>query len=204
MKKLYVKKLGIILAVSISMLSLTACGSQAEETAPATEEAPAADTETDAAADDTQNVETPDTEASGTDTENVTEANTEETTDGETNGELDNFSVDMNTVKDFAQKIQLAVADKSLEELAALMIFPNYVSVYDEQDGNVATSDEFLAIDGSRIFTDELVASIANADLESLQPSMAGFFLTDKDSSDAPGINFSINDGELKITGINY
>lgn len=143
------------------------------------------------------------------DTGTTVEAGGEAAADGaETENEdigLKNFDVADSDAKAFAQQIQKAVADKDMEALADLMVFPNYVSIYDKNDGLVKTREDFIAIGADKIFTEAFVASIANADLDDLGASMAGFTLYSKDDSTAPGLTFSMTESnELKITGINY
>lgn len=130
---------------------------------------------------------------------------TEETAgnDSAVSGGIENFDVSKEEVTDFAKKIQKAVAAQDMEALAELMTFPNYISSYEEKDGMVDTKEEFLQISKDRIFTRELMDSIANADIDHWEASMAGFVLVSKDNNTAPSISFGISGGELKITGFN-
>lgn len=130
---------------------------------------------------------------------------TEETAgnDSAVSGGIENFDVSKEKVTDFAKKIQKAVAAQDMEALAELMTFPNYISSYEEKDGMVDTKEEFLQISKDRIFTRELMDSIANADIDHWEASMAGFVLVSKDNNTAPSISFGISGGELKITGFN-
>lgn len=118
--------------------------------------------------------------------------------------DLDNFSVDSIAVRAFAEKVQAAVKNEDLEALSSLMAFPNYVSIYTQNNGMVKSEKEFLSLGKEKIFTDQLKASIANADLDALKPSMAGFVLVSADDGSAPGITFGIQNGELEIVGMNY
>ena len=111
----------------------------------------------------------------------------------------DNFAVSGEAAKEFAEKIQKAAADRNLEALAELTEFPVYVGLPDV--GVVETKEDFLAIGAENIFTDELVASVEAADIENLQPSMAGFSLS---HGGRANINFGVVDGELAVQGINY
>lgn len=172
------RKTGVLLAACVVMGSLAACGAKTDAELSASEE-PASVVE---------NLQT--------------ETNTEE--DGEVSGGIENFDVDAAQAKEYAQKVQKTVADKDIEALADLMTFPNYVSIYEEKEGMVNTREEFLAIGKDRIFTKELIDSVANADLDNFTASMAGFQIVSKDDTRAPGISFGINDGELRINGINY
>ncbi len=132
----------------------------------------------------------------------VPEAGSEEQTEetAESEGKYkDNFEVSEEEAKEFAEKIQKATADKDPEALARLTAFPVYVGLPDA--GAVETKEEFLAIGADALFTDELMASVAAADIDSLRPSMAGFSISDGGSAN---INFGVVDGALSVTGINY
>lgn len=112
----------------------------------------------------------------------------------------DNFSVDEEAASAFAEKIQAVVADKDLEGLADLMMFPNYVGFPDEA-AFVDTREEFLDLGADRVFTEELMTEIRTADTTALQPSQAGFVLS---ASGCPNIVFGVAEGHLAIVGINY
>ena len=58
-----------------------------------------------------------------------------------------------------------------------------------------------MALGSERIFTDDLLTEIAQADLSDLPPSKAGFILS---STGRPNIVFSVSGGQLAIVGINY
>lgn len=114
-------------------------------------------------------------------------------------GYEDNFTVDGEAVKRFAEKIKKATADKDIVALAELTAFPVYVGLPDA--GVVETKEDFIAIGADVLFTDELVASVEAADIENFQPSMAGFSVA---GSENANINFGVADGVLAINGINY
>ncbi|MGP8309558.1 hypothetical protein ACG0Z4_01615 [Enterocloster aldenensis] len=114
-------------------------------------------------------------------------------------GYEDNFTVDGEAVKQFAEKIKKATADKDIVALAELTAFPVYVGLPDA--GVVETKEDFIAIGADVLFTDELVASVGAADIENFQPSMAGFSVA---GSENANINFGVADGVLAINGINY
>lgn len=115
-------------------------------------------------------------------------------------GYEDNFSVDSAAAAEFAEKIKTAVAEQNLEALAELASFPLYVGFVDESVF-ANTREEFLALGADRIFTPEMVDSVAAADNSNLSPIMAGFSLS-KDGK--PNIIFGVMDGQLKIVGMNY
>lgn len=111
----------------------------------------------------------------------------------------DNFAVDADAAKAFAQRIQEAVAAKDLTALADLTAFPVYVGLPDVDV--VSTREDFLALGADAVFTQSLLDAVKNADLDNFQPSMAGFSLS---SGSTTGINFGVANGVLGITGINY
>ncbi len=122
-----------------------------------------------------------------------------ETVMGETYYE-DNFAVPAEAAAAFGEQILEAVAQKNPEKLADLTGFPVYVGL---EEGIIAeTREDFLALGADRLFTEELINSVAAADLTQLTPSMAGFFLSDE--TGRPNIIYSVQDGTLKISGINY
>lgn len=132
-------------------------------------------------------VETPETETK-------TETKAAQTKDYE-----DNFAVDNQAAKEFAEKIKNAAAEKDLEALAELTVFPVYVGLPDV--GVVATKEDFLKLGAETVFTEGLLQSVEHSDIEHLQPSMAGFSVSDGGTAN---INFGVSDGELGINGINY
>ena len=111
----------------------------------------------------------------------------------------DNFAVDSEAAKEFAEKVKDATARKDLEALADLTAFPVYVGLPGVDV--VETKEDFLKLGAENVFTDELTESVKNADIENLQPSMAGFPISD---GRIASINFSVVDGALAINGINY
>lgn len=112
----------------------------------------------------------------------------------------DNFAVDTAAAAEFGGKIKEAVAAQDIEKLADLTAFPVYVGVIG--DGTVVeTREDFIALGADALFTEEMTASIAGADENSLNPSKAGFTLYSGDG--APSITFGVQDGKLGISGIN-
>lgn len=113
----------------------------------------------------------------------------------------DNFAVDNEAVVAYAQKIKEAVAAADLEALADLTGFPVYVG-FPEEGLVVETREDFIALGGDRVFTQDLMDSVAAADENALSPSMAGFSLSD--GVGKANVNFGVQDGKLAINGINY
>lgn len=110
----------------------------------------------------------------------------------------DNFAVDTAAAEEFAQKVKDAAAAKDLEGLADLTAFPVYVGL--PGVGGVETREDFLKLGAEAVFTQELMESLA-ADIDNLQPSMAGFVISNGGTAN---INFGVRDGVLAISGINY
>ncbi len=114
-------------------------------------------------------------------------------------GYEDNFSVDSKAAKEFAEKVKAAAAEKDLDALADLTAFPVYVGL--PNVGVIETKEDFLKLDAETVFTEELLKSIEMADIEDLQPSMAGFSISDGSTAN---VNFGVADGVLAINGLNY
>ena len=112
----------------------------------------------------------------------------------------DNFSVDAAAVQSFGEDIQSALADQDLQRLADLAAYPLYVGL-PEGGEFLGSQEDFMALGSERIFTDDLLTEIAQADLSDLPPSKAGFILS---STGRPNIVFSVSGGQLAIVGINY
>lgn len=111
----------------------------------------------------------------------------------------DNFAVDSIAAKEFAEKVQAVTAEKDLEGLAALTSFPVYVGL--PGVGGVETKEDFLKLGADAVFTEELMQSVETADIDNLQPSKAGFPISDGGTAN---ILFGVVDGVLAIRGINY
>lgn len=163
---------------------------ETEERAGAQEAGAVSEQENDTAIQETQEQET--------DTEGAQDS----AQDAEASGDYeDNFAVDTATAAAFGRKIKEAVADKDIEKLADLTIFPVYVGLT-EEGAIVETREDFIALGAEALFTEEMVNSIEGADESGLSPSMAGFTLYSEDG--APSITFGVQEGKLGIKGINY
>lgn len=187
------KKMRVLVMAVVVGLAVTGCGSGSGkgQTEPAVS---VQETETEKSAD-----ETGDLTKAGSQAESA-ETSTAVTEENGTAGYKDNFDVDSAAAQAFAEKVQAAVADRDLEALADLTAFPVYVGL-PEVDGGVESREEFINLGADQVFTPELVASVAAADLSDLSPSMAGFVLSDGGSAN---IIFGVSDGVLAIKGINY
>lgn len=124
---------------------------------------------------------------------------TAENNEQNTEGYEDNFAVDSEAAKEFAGKVKAAAGKKDLEALAELTAFPVYVGLPDVYV--VETKEDFLKLGSETVFTEGLLQSVEQADIDNLQPSMAGFSISDGGTAN---INFGVVDGTLAINGINY
>lgn len=225
------KKLTVLLLIATMGMSMAACGKGAEgalttQSGNVLEEGPTRNTDNaevavngDAASSNTE--ETPEAkesdavggtdsaddtttdesfEADEIDTAKETDAADENAAGEDQAAYADNFAVDTEAAASFADKIKVVMAAKDLEALADLTNFPMYAGFADGGVG-VETREAFIELGADRIFTDEMVTSIANADGSNLSPSMAGFSLTE---SGKPNVIFSVVNGKLAITGMNY
>ena len=111
----------------------------------------------------------------------------------------DNFSVDSEAAKEFAQMVQDATVKRDLEGLAELTSFPVYVGLTGVH--GIETKEAFLSLGADQVFTEELVKSVEAADIGNMQPSKAGFSISNGGTAN---INFGVVNGVLAITGINY
>ncbi len=111
----------------------------------------------------------------------------------------DNFAVDSKAAETFAQKVKDAVSAKDLDALAELMAFPVYVDLADVNV--VETREDFLNLGAETVFTDALLKSVETAAIDNLQPSMAGFSISDGGTAN---IIFGVSGGALAVSGINY
>lgn len=203
------KKRWILLATAVMVLSLTGCGQEKEKSnnvAPETgtllesgeseteqSQEQAAQQEAAAATEPADQEQTDQDPAADT-----TEGAQQEAAAG--GSWEDNFAVDTAAAAEFGGKIKEAVAAQDIEKLADLTTFPVYVGVIG--DGTVVEKrEDFIALGADALFTEEMMASIAGADENSLNPSKAGFTLYSGDG--APSITFGVQDGKLGISGIN-
>lgn len=201
------RKVMVMAAVMGMTMALTACGQKEEVIAPETEVSAEAEAE-ETVEEETEEVvtEEPAAEESveeepATEEPAVEEPVAEESAeDTQTAGYEDNFAVNAEAAAEFAGKIQAAVAAKDLEALAELTSYPTYIG-FTDGSVTVASKEELLELGAERIFTPELMESVAGADVGALEPSMAGFSVS-KDGK--PNIIFGVTDGALGIKGMNY
>ena len=185
------KQIAILLALTTMMIA--GCGSNTKNADSQTEVSTSTETTDEASSDETDTEETD---------SNSGETAKEAADPGDGNYE-DNFAVSHEAAVDFAEKIKSAVAAKDQEALADLVNYPVYIGFKDEGQ-TVDTKEDFMKLDASELFTDDLLNAVANADESEdvLSPSMAGFNLYSNDAS--ASLTFSVQDGKLGVTGINY
>lgn len=209
------KKIMTVMAICAVSLAATACGSNTQETT-------AAETTTEAAADESTDAE--ETLAEGEDASETEgeESEAAETTKADLSNvdpqealgpgafdenesvaleENQNFSdLENSDYKGFASQIVQAVTAKDMNALADLMHYPVYISFVKDNDGVVSDKDSFLALDPEMVFDSALVEAVQAADLEALEPSMAGVVI----GEDTPNVIINSSDGTLGIVGMNY
>lgn len=193
-----VKQIAILLALTTMMIA--GCGSNTKNADSQTEVSTSTETTDEASSDETDTEETDSN--SGETANEATDSQQEAADPGDGNYE-DNFAVSHEAAVDFAEKIKSAVAAKDQEALADLVNYPVYIGFKDEGQ-TVDTNEDFMKLDASELFTDDLLNAVANADESEdvLSPSMAGFNLYSNDAS--ASLTFSVQDGKLGVTGINY
>lgn len=192
------KQIAILLALTTMVIA--GCGSNTKNADSQTEISTSTETTDEASSDETDTEETDSN--SGETANEATDSQQEAADPGDGNYE-DNFAVSHEAAVDFAEKIKSAVAAKDQEALADLVNYPVYISFKDEGQ-TVDTKEDFMKLDASELFTDDLLNAVANADESEdvLSPSMAGFNLYSNDAS--ASLTFSVQDGKLGVTGINY
>lgn len=106
--------------------------------------------------------------------------------------------LEQSEIKPFAEKVQKAVADKDMEALAGLCVYPVYVSLGEGQGEEIADESAFLKMDAGQIFTESLLKEIADTDVDTLEQFGAGVIMGEENS-----IIFNNVDGQAAITSIN-
>lgn len=101
----------------------------------------------------------------------------------------------------FGESLQAVIGERKMEDMAALLSYPCYLGI---DDGVVVEDEEqFLALDADKVFTDELVNAVVNADLDAIEVSEAGYVVGDPAGKPNVIIGLDSN-GTMGITGINY
>lgn len=91
----------------------------------------------------------------------------------------------------------LAVESKDMTALSSCVEYPVYVGIDDGVE--VKNADDFMKLDASKIYTDELMKGIETTDLMTIDKSEAGVVLGDADN----GHTVIVNAEDGCITGIN-
>lgn len=198
------KKILMMAAVCVLALSITACGSgngqetSAAETVETEAEGTAADADAAAETPEGTEAETTKPDLSKVDPKEALGPGAFDT--DEDSEEMKNYEALLDSdYQGFAEQVVAVFEGKDMEALADLMHYPSYVSCVEENSGIVTDRETLLGQDPDKIFDDALVASLKEADLEQLEPLVAGIVIGD----DTFNVVFNIRDGKLGITGIN-
>ena len=193
------RKLAVLGTAIMAAAAITACSGKDAKTTTAAEVVTQADT--------TAGVTDGETEDAGaaSDSETAAESQSSESASQEAAllEEAEDVShagaeLEQSEIKPFAEKVQKAVADKDMEALAGLCVYPVYVSLGEGQGEEIADESAFLKMDAGQIFTESLLKEIADTDVDTLEQFGAGVIMGEENS-----IIFNNVDGQAAITGIN-
>lgn len=193
------RKLAVLGTAIMAAAAITACSGKDAKTTTAAEVVTQADT--------TAGMTDGETEDAGaaSDSETAAESQSSESTSQEAAllEEAEDVShagaeLEQSEIKPFAEKVQKAVADKDMEALAGLCVYPVYVSLGEGQGEEIADESAFLKMDAGQIFTESLLKEIADTDVDTLEQFGAGVIMGEENS-----IIFNNVDGQAAITGIN-
>ena len=176
----------LMVSTLIAAASMTACSSQPSETTTA---------ETTAAESTQESSDASETTTAG-------EKETAQTTDADY-AEDETLSEKEITelYRGFARSLQSIIANKNMNDLAELLVYPSYIGI---DDGIVVNNrTEFMALDADKVFTDALIEAVKTADVSSTELTKAGFIVGDP--SGKPAVTFGLDkEGSIGITAINY
>ena len=171
----------LMVSTLIAAASMTACSSQPSETTAA------------------ESTQANDTSAESSD---AREKETAQTTDAD-HAEDETLSEKEITelYRGFARSLQSIIANKNMNDLAELLVYPSYIGI---DDGIVVNNrTEFMALDADKVFTDALIEAVKTADVSSTELTKAGFIVGDP--SGKPAVTFGLDkEGSIGITAINY
>lgn len=192
------RKLAVLGTAIMAAAAITACSGKDAKTTTAAEVVTQSDT--------TDGVTDGETEAdTASDSETAAESQSSESASQEAAllEEAEDVShagaeLEQSEIKPFAEKVQKAVADKDMEALAGLCVYPVYVSLGEGQGEEIADEAAFLKMDADKIFTESLLKEIADTDVDTLEQFGAGVIMGGENS-----IIFNNVDGQAAITGIN-
>ncbi|MCD7991927.1 MAG: hypothetical protein LUK37_09175 [Clostridia bacterium] len=201
------RKLAVLGTAIMAAAAITACSGKDAGTTTAADVVTQADT-----AGEAVNGETGDAGAASETAADIQEADSQEANSREADSgsqeaalleEAEDVShagaeLEQSAIKPFVQKVQKAVTDKDMEELAGLCAYPVYVSLGEGQGEEIDDEAAFLKMDAGRIFTESLLKEIADTDVDTLEQFGAGVIMGEENS-----IIFNNVDGQAAITGIN-
>lgn len=101
----------------------------------------------------------------------------------------------------FAKSLQSIIDTKNMNDLAELLVYPSYIGI----DNGITVNNraEFMALDENKIFTEELINAVKNADVASTELTEDGFVIGDP--SGKPSVTFSLDkEGSIGITRVDY
>ena len=177
----------LMVSTLIAAASMTACSSQPSETT---------------AAESTQENDISAESSDASETTTAGEKETAQTTDADY-AEDETLSEKEITelYRGFARSLQSIIANKNMNDLAELLVYPSYIGI---DDGIVVNNrTEFMALDADKVFTDALIEAVKTADVSSTELTKAGFIVGDP--SGKPAVTFGLDkEGSIGITGINY
>ena len=176
----------LMVSTLIAAASMTACSSQPSETTTA---------ETTTAESTQEN----DTSAESSDASETTTAGEKETDHAEDETLSEKEITEL--YRGFARSLQSIIANKNMNDLAELLVYPSYIGI---DDGIVVNNrTEFMALDADKVFTDALIEAVKTADVSSTELTNAGFIVGDP--SGKPAVTFGLDkEGSIGITAINY
>ena len=181
----------LMVSTLIAAASMTACSSQPSETTAET-----------TAAESTQENDTSAESSDASETTTAREKETAQTTDAD-HAEDETLSEKEITelYRGFARSLQSIIANKNMNDLAELLVYPSYIGI---DDGIVVNNrTEFMALDADKVFTDALIEAVKTADVSSTELTKAGFIVGDP--SGKPAVTFGLDKEEsIGITAINY
>ena len=181
----------LMVSTLIAAASMPACSSQPSETTAET-----------TAAESTQENDTSAESSDASETTTAGEKETAQTTDAD-HAEDETLSEKEITelYRGFARSLQSIIANKNMNDLAELLVYPSYIGI---DDGIVVNNrTEFMALDADKVFTDALIEAVKTADVSSTELTKAGFIVGDP--SGKPAVTFGLDKEEsIGITAINY
>lgn len=177
----------LMVSTLIAAASMTACSSQPSETT---------------AAESTQENDTSAESSDASETTTAVEKETAQTTDADhAKDETLSEKEITELYRGFARSLQRIIANKNMNDLAELLVYPSYIGI---DDGIVVNNrTEFMALDADKVFTDALIEAVKTADVSSNELTKAGFIVGDP--SGKPAVTFGLDkEGSIGITAINY